>query len=137
MRALFVLVSLLVACFALAQTSTKCNPLDASCPADKGLTASTVDYDFTHEGSLSDWDTLNGNINIGPNGAEFTINKQGEHPTIRTSFYIFYGEVSIEMKASPGTGVVSSLMMESDDLDEIDWVSHPSIPSTTPHYHHR
>lgn len=134
MRALFVLVSLLFVLFALAQTSTKCNPLDASCPADKGLTLSTINYNFTHEGSLDDWDTLNGNVHVGSNGAEFTINKQGEHPTIQSGFAIFYGEVSIEMKASPGTGIVSSLMMESDDRDEIDWVSYlyPPLPHAKP-----
>mgnify|MGYP007076149304 FL=1 len=27
------------------------------------------------------------------------------------------------MKAAPGTGIVSSIVLESDDLDEIDWVS--------------
>lgn len=27
------------------------------------------------------------------------------------------------MKAANGTGIVSSIVMESDDLDEIDWVS--------------
>jgi hypothetical protein len=26
------------------------------------------------------------------------------------------------MKAAPGAGIVSSFVMESDDLDEIDWV---------------
>jgi hypothetical protein len=27
------------------------------------------------------------------------------------------------MRAANGTGIVSSIVMESDDLDEIDWVS--------------
>jgi len=27
------------------------------------------------------------------------------------------------MRAANGTGVISSVVMESDDLDEIDWVS--------------
>jgi hypothetical protein len=26
------------------------------------------------------------------------------------------------MQAAPGAGIVSSFVMESDDLDEIDWV---------------
>lgn len=32
-----------------------------------------------------------------------------------------FGEVSISMKAAPGTGIVSSVVLQSDDLDEIDW----------------
>ena len=32
-----------------------------------------------------------------------------------------FGRVDIVMKGAPGTGIVSSLVMESDDLDEIDW----------------
>lgn len=27
------------------------------------------------------------------------------------------------MKAAPGAGIVSSLVLQSEDLDEIDWVS--------------
>lgn len=26
------------------------------------------------------------------------------------------------MQAAPGTGIVSSIVLESDDLDEVDWV---------------
>lgn len=34
------------------------------------------------------------------------------------------------MKAASGTGICSSVVLESDDLDEIDWVS-SLIPSDT------
>lgn len=54
-------------------------------------------------------------------GAAFTINKQGDAPTIQTNFYIFFGSVSVIMRSAPGTGIVSSAILESDDLDEIDW----------------
>ena len=37
------------------------------------------------------------------------------------SFYIFFGRVDVTMKAAPGQGIVSSVVLESDDLDEIDW----------------
>lgn len=36
-------------------------------------------------------------------------------------FYLFFGSVSVELKAARGQGIVSSFVMESDDLDEIDW----------------
>lgn len=32
-----------------------------------------------------------------------------------------FGKVSVTTKASAGTGIVSSFILESDDLDEIDW----------------
>jgi hypothetical protein len=54
-------------------------------------------------------------------GAEFTINKSGDHPTIQSKWYIFFGRVSFFLKAAPGTGIVSSAILESDDLDEVDW----------------
>lgn len=57
------------------------------------------------------------------NGAKFTISEKGDAPTIETDYYIFFGEVTITMQGAPGTGIVSSAILESDDLDEIDWVS--------------
>jgi hypothetical protein len=54
-------------------------------------------------------------------GAEFTISKQGDHPTIQSKWYIFFGSVSFIMRTAPGTGIVSSAILQSDDLDEIDW----------------
>lgn len=40
---------------------------------------------------------------------------------MQTNFYVFFGEISVEMRAAPGTGIVSCAILESDDLDEIDW----------------
>ncbi|TAQ89780.1 hypothetical protein B7494_g1851 [Chlorociboria aeruginascens] len=62
-----------------------------------------------------------GSLVYGSNGAEFTIAKKGDSPTIQSKFYIFFGSVSIFMKAASGQGVISSIVLESDDLDEIDW----------------
>lgn len=106
-----------------AQTYTECNPLDKTCPADAGTTESQMSFDFTQSSGLDKWKTTAGTVNTGANGAEFTINQRGDAPTIETDFYIFFGDISITMKAAPGTGIVSSLVFESDDLDEIDWVS--------------
>lgn len=55
------------------------------------------------------------------NGANFVINKASNAPTMSATKYIFFGKVTIVTKASPGTGIVSSFVLESDDLDEIDW----------------
>ncbi|KAF3397993.1 putative glycosidase crf1 [Penicillium rolfsii] len=106
---------------ASAQTYTDCNPLQKTCPADAGTTESKLDFDFTQSSGLSRWTTTAGSVSTGSNGAVFTINKRGDAPTIETDFYIFYGEISVTMQAAPGTGIVSSIVFESDDLDEIDW----------------
>ncbi|KOS46928.1 hypothetical protein ACN38_g2121 [Penicillium nordicum] len=103
------------------QTYTDCNPMKKTCPANPGTTESRHTFDFTQSSGLDKWTTTAGNVKTGSNGAEFTVNKQGEAPTIQTDFYIFFGEVSVTMKAAPGTGIVSSIVLESDDLDEIDW----------------
>ncbi|KAJ5822753.1 Concanavalin A-like lectin/glucanases superfamily [Penicillium robsamsonii] len=103
------------------QTYSECNPLKKTCPANVGTTESRLTFDFTKSPGLDQWTTTAGNVKIGSNGAEFTVNKQGDAPTIRTNFHIFFGEVSVTMKSAPGTGIVSSVVLQSDDLDEIDW----------------
>ncbi|KAH9210540.1 concanavalin A-like lectin/glucanase domain-containing protein [Leptodontidium sp. 2 PMI_412] len=105
-----------------AQTFTDCDPTKKTCPANPGL-GTTLVTDFTKESS--DWKVADGTtLKYGSNGAEFTISKKTDAPTIGVNKYIFFGKVSVTMKASPGTGVVSSFILESQDLDEIDfeWV---------------
>ncbi|OQE41453.1 hypothetical protein PENCOP_c005G07833 [Penicillium coprophilum] len=104
-----------------AQTYSDCNPMEKSCPANKGLTESSLHFDFTKGDSLGQWKNSGGKVPTGSNGAEFTINKEGDAPTLVSDFYFFYGELSIEMKTSPGQGIVSSAFLQSDDKDEVDW----------------
>ncbi|CAL5866990.1 uncharacterized protein PFLUO_LOCUS1202 [Penicillium psychrofluorescens] len=118
----FAVAALAVAApLANAQTYTKCNPLTTTCPPDVGTTESHLNFDFTQASALDMWTTTAGKVTTGPNGAEFTIAERGDAPTIQTSFNIFFGEVSVTMKAASGQGIVSSIVLESDDLDEIDW----------------
>ncbi|KAK3675571.1 copper resistance protein [Recurvomyces mirabilis] len=112
-----------VAATAKAQTSTACDPTKKTCPADTGLNSKTYYADFTQGSSANaSWSgaayTV---INYGKQGAEFSISKGTEAPTIQTDFYFFFGRVDVKMKAAPGTGIVSSIVLESDDLDEVDW----------------
>ncbi|CZT14605.1 related to CRH1-family of putative glycosidases might exert a common role in cell wall organiza [Ramularia collo-cygni] len=51
----------------------------------------------------------------------FTVAKPGDAPTLSSKWYIMFGKYSITTKAAPGTGIVSSAVLQSDDLDEIDW----------------
>lgn len=54
-------------------------------------------------------------------GAHFIINKESDAPTIRSDNYLFFGRVEVVMQAAAGQGVVTSAVLQSDDLDEIDW----------------
>ncbi|KAK3331454.1 glycoside hydrolase family 16 protein [Apodospora peruviana] len=104
-----------------AQVTTDCQPLNVTCPPNPALGMELYTH-FNTTPKASIWETHVGTVNYNAaNGAELTINKQGDSPTIRTKFYFFWGRTEIWMKASHGTGIISSIMFLSDDLDEIDW----------------
>lgn len=71
---------------------------------------------------MDGWTSTAGKVPTSGKGAEFTINKKGDAPTIESTFNVFFGEMEVKMTAAPGTGIVSTVVWESDDLDEIDWV---------------
>ena len=54
-------------------------------------------------------------------GGAFSIRRRFDSPTIQSNFYIFFGTVEVIMKAAAGQGIISSIVLESDDLDEVDW----------------
>lgn len=104
-----------------AQTWTNCNPLNTTCPNDPAL---GINHTFVFNSSSSVTDTFNitaGSLVYGSNGTQFTVNKKGDSPTIQSQFYIFFGSVSVIMQAAMGQGIISSIVLESDDLDEVDW----------------
>jgi beta-glucanase (GH16 family) len=91
------------------------------CPPEPAL-GKTLFTDFT-KGASPDWEVLPGTtLTYDPtNGAAFTISRAGNAPTIAMHKYIMFGRMEVVMKASPGKGTVSSLVLQSADLDEIDW----------------
>ncbi|KAK5107286.1 hypothetical protein LTR62_001415 [Meristemomyces frigidus] len=101
------------------QTFTTCNPTtQAGCPPDTALgTSMTANF----ASGPSNQFTASGNPTYNSNGAAFTVTRPGDAPTIQSNWYIMFGKVSVVMKAAPGTGIVSSSVLQSDDLDEIDW----------------
>jgi len=106
--------------YANAQTFTSCNPLEKTCPSDAAL-GTTLTTDFT-QGANSFWTLADATkMSYSSNGAEFIINTATDAPTISASKYIMFGKVTVTTKAAPGQGIVSSFILESDDLDEIDW----------------
>lgn len=90
-----------------------------ACPSDPALGRS-VTYDFT-QGPSSDWKAIGGTPTYDGNGVGFSVAKQGDSPLIQSNWYIMFGRVELTIKAAPGTGIVSSAVLQSDDLDEIDW----------------
>jgi beta-glucanase (GH16 family) len=56
----------------------------------------------------------------GPNGGSFVVAKSGDAPTITSNFYMMFGRVDVVLQAAPGVGIVSSMVLQSDDLDEVD-----------------
>jgi beta-glucanase (GH16 family) len=95
--------------------------LRTACPANPGL-GGTVETDFT-KGKNNAWTYADGtSVNYDPEkGAVFSIAKSTNAPTMAFSKYIMFGKVSVVMQAAPGAGIVSSFILESADLDEIDW----------------
>ncbi|KAL6895562.1 family 18 glycoside hydrolase [Trichoderma longibrachiatum] len=102
----------------LAQTWSQCNPLKSSgCPADTAL-GMTINVDFT-KGAVNSF-VASGSPTYDSNGVSFTVAHAGDAPQLASVFYIMFGRVEVTMKAAPGAGMVSSLVLQSDDLDEID-----------------
>ena len=105
---------------AIAQTSTSCDPLKKTCPADPALgTEHSWLFNSTLDSAL--WNMSTGSIKYVDDGAEFTVSKEGESTLLQSNFYIFFGVVESHVKMAKGVGMVSSIVLESDDLDEIDW----------------
>jgi beta-glucanase (GH16 family) len=88
------------------------------CPPDTAL-GMTINVDFT-QGAVNSF-AASGSPTYGKDdGASFTVRQGGDAPQLESLFYIMFGRVEITMRAAPGAGIVSSLVLESDVLDEID-----------------
>ncbi|KAI1461746.1 glycoside hydrolase family 16 protein [Annulohypoxylon moriforme] len=104
---------------AIAQTYSSCNPLSSSsCPADTAL-GMAIDVDFT-QGEVNSFTSSGGSPTYGLDGVTFTVSKSGDAPQLTSVFYIMFGRVEVSLKSAPGAGIVSSFVLQSDDLDEID-----------------
>jgi beta-glucanase (GH16 family) len=92
------------------------------CPNPKAVGSKPVDIDFRKGANsffkLADGTSLKYDNNL---GAVFTINKETDAPTIASHKYIFFGQVDVTVRAARGVGIVTSFVLQSDDLDEIDW----------------
>lgn len=105
-----------------AQTFSACNPTKKDgCPANPAI-ASKQTIDFTKGENDFFTPAIGTTVKYDPSlGAVFAINKETDAPTFTSTGYIFFGRVDVVARASVGTGVVTSFVLQSDDLDEIDW----------------
>lgn len=78
-----------------------------------------INVDFT-QGEVNSFTASGGSPSYGADGVTFTISNSGDAPQLNSVFYIMFGKVDITMKCAPGTGIVTSVVLQSDDLDEID-----------------
>jgi len=119
-------LSLLAAVIApvAAQTWSACNPTNssASCAPNPALGVANYTINFG-QGELDTtvWNQTAGTLTYDNGDAVFTVSQKGDAPTIQSNFYIFFGVVEVVMKAATGKGIISSIVLESDDLDEVDW----------------
>ncbi|KAI1006814.1 hypothetical protein K3495_g1405 [Podosphaera aphanis] len=104
-----------------AQTFTNCDPLKKTCPPNPGL-GTSVFTDFT-KGPSDYWKPLGATTpKYDPvDGLQLSIIKSTDAPTMSMTKYIMYGHVDLVAKSGPGQGIVSSFVLLSQDLDEIDW----------------
>ncbi|KAF2424227.1 concanavalin A-like lectin/glucanase [Tothia fuscella] len=107
-----------------AQTFTECDPLQKSCPADKAMGGKFTTSFGSGNTIPAGWHSVPcaGKIAYGQGGATaMTIGGKGDCPTIETDDYVLFGLFEVKMKAAPGQGVISSVVMQSDVRDEVDW----------------
>lgn len=91
------------------------------CPANPAL-GGHANFDLTKGKPDLLSGPVTGNITYGSEeGATFQINHSLDGPTLVADFYIMFGRVDVLMKTAPGQGIVSSLVLLSDDLDEVDF----------------
>ncbi|KAE8382887.1 concanavalin A-like lectin/glucanase domain-containing protein [Aspergillus bertholletiae] len=111
-------VMLLLPYLADAQTFTSCNPLEASCPKDPAFGTSAT-FDLT-KSIPNKWKSV-GTATQDKDGVALAVAKKLDGPLLQSDFYIMFGRVEFTIKVAPGTGIVSSAVLQSDCLDEIDW----------------
>jgi beta-glucanase (GH16 family) len=96
--------------------------MNSTCPSNPAL-GTNATFNFTG-GAMGDskiWKVTSGSIKWNEDGADFVVANRGDSPTIQSNFYMFFGICSVFLRAAPGTGIVSSIVLQSDDLDEVDW----------------
>ncbi|KAF2027196.1 concanavalin A-like lectin/glucanase [Setomelanomma holmii] len=82
----------------------------------------TFETDFkAGKDAVKGWKQTAGSLTYGAGGAEFIVAKAGDAPTIQSEGFFHFGYVEAKMTAAKGQGIISSIVLQSQDLDEVDW----------------
>ncbi|TID18244.1 hypothetical protein E2P81_ATG06179 [Venturia nashicola] len=113
--------SLLAATIVQAQTTTECDPLVKTCPNNPALPAK-LSSSFSH-GMPPGWRQVpcKGSLSYGPGGVSIGYKELEDCTSIETIGMALFGLFEVKMKAAPGKGIVSSVVLQSDVRDEVDW----------------
>lgn len=116
--------SLFLTLSALASLTTAdtsaCDPLFATTCSPNTALATAISLDFKEESKWFEDMGNPGKIEYNDSGLSLSITKRFDNPSLKSNFYIMYGKFEVIFKAAAGTGIVSSIFLQSDDLDEID-----------------
>lgn len=108
--------------FCVNQTYVTCNPrTDPSCYVrNKALGCSYTELFETQPLAFIAVHGTQGVSYSQQNHLELILKKRFDNPFLVSDFYILYGRVEIVLKGATGRGIISSVYLQSDDLDEID-----------------
>jgi hypothetical protein len=111
----------------LAQTHTDCFPLNTTGCPDMQALGGNATFLFNKTGIADTNDKVwrkqnNGEVGWDEKGgATFTVKRSGDAPMVQSKFYMLFGRLEVVLKAASGKGIVSSAILQSEALDEIDW----------------
>ncbi|KAL5611489.1 hypothetical protein BROUX41_000913 [Berkeleyomyces rouxiae] len=125
---------------AAAQTFSKCdpthgdvcppNPAFGKCNKPQSFDFTKVDSKWHKDSSFKKWWTTDDGVTYERDRLEISNNRgaklnfkdpKNSSPLIKTNRYFFYGRVDVALQTAIGQGVVTSVVLEGDSRDEIDW----------------
>ncbi|TLD24006.1 hypothetical protein PspLS_06969 [Pyricularia sp. CBS 133598] len=121
------LVAFVTAFAAVTQAiaGTGCNPMTTkNCPPTPGLNTGHYEIDFSNnpKDAYKYWTTSAGaQIPRDNRGIALQYLKRFDAPQLVSTWYMWYGRVDVQLQVAKGQGVVTSIVLMSDTLDEIDW----------------
>lgn len=120
---------LLLGAVFLSQATNKCDPLtESNCTVtDLAFSNTPIEVDFSNDNNVNKYFELyakSGSLDYSDSGLNFTLDKRFDNPSLQSKFYLFFGKIEVICIPAVGKGIVSTVYLQSDDLDEIDleWI---------------